>query len=189
MKIKGLFLALLVAVSGAAFGNENPGMTVVSFKGSEVFKVIYKGASTGKVKLNILDAQGKSLHSEVFSGVDGFIVPVNFKGLSSGKYTIQIVDNAGKYEENVVYRPVSDIKSIHISKILEEDGKFLLAVANAQNEPISVKIYDGFQRLVYSESKVLSGDFAQVFRIEHPSFRYTFEVTDGAGNRKYFNFQ
>src|SRR5687768_2967368 len=44
MKTKTLFFALLVAVSTTAFGfsNDEPALTVVSSKGSEVFKVIYK---------------------------------------------------------------------------------------------------------------------------------------------------
>lgn len=186
--MKALFLALFVAVSSTVFGNDEPAMTVVSFKGSEVFKVIYKGTTTGKVRLNILDAKGRTLHSEVISGVDGFILPVNFKGLTSGKYTIELVDNFGKYEQEVVYKPFVDAKSIHVSKILSEEGKFLLAVANAKNEAIRVKIYDDTQRLLYNESKILSGDFAQVFRIQNPQTNYTFEISDEAGNSKYFNF-
>jgi len=188
MKMKALFFALLVAMSTTAFGNDAPAMTVVSFKGSEIFKVIYKGTAMGKVKLNILDAQARVIHSETISGVDGFILPVNFKGLQSGNYTIEVVDNSGRYQEQVTYKPVYELKSIHISKLRNDDGKYLLAVANAQNEPINVKIYDAFQRVVYNESKTLRGDFAQVFNMENKHDSYTFEVSDAAGNKKYFNF-
>jgi len=167
MKTKTLFFTVLVLVSATAFafGSDDPGMTVVSVKGSEVFKVIYKGATTGKIKLNILDAEGRTIHSETLFGLNGFILPVNFKGLQSGNYTIEVVDQAGSYRENVLYLPAYEIKSIHVSKIRNEDGKFLLSIANAQDEPIQVRIFDG-QTIVYNESKTIKGDFAQVYKIK-----------------------
>lgn len=186
--MKVLFFALLVAVSATASANDFPGLTVVSLKGSEVFRVIYKGATPGKVKFNILDAKGKTILAQTVDGANGFIMPVNFKGLDSGDYTFEIIDNGEKYSEKVAYTPFYDLKKIHVSKIIKEEGKFLLAIANAQNEPISVKIYDETQRLVYNESKTLSGDFAQVFAIEDTTKGYTFEVSDENGNRKYFSF-
>ena len=190
MKTRTLFFALLLAVSTTAyaFGNDEPGLTVVSFKGSEVFKVIYKGTTTGRLKLNILDDRENVIHSETISGLNGFICPVNFKGLRSGQYTIEVIDKTVKYRESVTYRPAHELKSIHVSKLLNEDGKYLLAVANAQEEPIRVRIFDQDQRLLYNESKTLTGDFAQVFKMPNGHGRYTFEVSDDAGNKKYFNF-
>jgi hypothetical protein len=188
MKTRTLFFALLLAVSTSAFaGNDEPGLTVVSFKGSEVFKVIYKGTNTGRLKLNILNDRGDVIHSESISGLKGFICPVNFKGLESGDYTIEVIDKNERYRESITYKPAHELKSIHVSKIQSEDGKYLLAVANA-NEPIHVRIFDEDQRLLYNESKTLKGDFAQVYKLPGGYSRYTFEVSDDAGNRKYFNF-
>lgn len=189
MKTKALFFALLLAaVSTTAFAKEDPGMAIVSSKGSEIFKVIYKGASTGKVKLNILNSQKRVIYSETISGLNGFICPVNFKGLASGNYTIELVDNTGRYQEQVTYKPVSELKSIHVSKLAHEEGKYLLAVANAQDEPISVRIFDELQRVLYNESKTLKGDYAEVFKLVNDRKGYTFEVSDAAGNKKYFTF-
>ena len=160
MKTKTLFFALLVAVSTTAFGfsSDEPALTVVSSKGSEVFKVIYKGSTTARVKLNLLDERGNVIHSEVISGLNGFIRPLNFKGLESGQYTIEVVDKADRFQESVTYLPAHELKSIHVSKLLKHDGKFLLAVANAQEEAIHIKIFDQEQRLVHAESKTLRGD-------------------------------
>jgi hypothetical protein len=190
MKTKTLFLAMLIALSSTAlaFENDKPGMTVVSVKGSEVFKVIYKGGTAGKVQLNIFDGQGKMIHTEAFKGLNGFIIPVNFRGLPSGAYTIEIVDGNGNYREEVNYLPTYEVKSIHMSKLSGEDSKFLLAISDAQNEPIRVKIYDAAERVVFDESKVIDGDFAQVFKITQAHGRYTFEVSDAQGNEKHFSF-
>ena len=190
MKTRNLFFALLLAITTTtlAYGNEGPGMTVVNVKGSEIYKVIYKGSIGGKVRLNILDAQGHKIHSESFAGLNGFILPVNFKGLQAGNYTIEIVDNAGRYEEQVSFTPLSDTKSIHVTRLVRESGKYLLAIADAKDETINVRIYDQDERLVYNETKQLSGDFAQVYRMENPFGHYTFEISDGAGKRKHFTF-
>lgn len=190
MKTRTLFFALLLAVSttALAYGNEGPGMTVVSVKGSEIYKVIYKGSVGGKVRLNILDAHGNKIHSESFAGLNGFILPVNFKGLQAGSYTIEILDNAGRYEEQVSYKPVSDVKSIHVTKLVDASDKYLLAVAHGKGETINVRIYDQDERLVHNETKTLSGDFAQVYRMDNSQGRYTFEVSDSAGRTKHYNF-
>lgn len=186
--MKALVLALLVAISSTAFGNDVPQMAVVSWKGSEVFKVIYKGATPGRVTMNILDTNGKKVHSKTFTGVDGgFICPVNFKGLESGNYVIELVANDGKFREQVNYTPFFELKSIHVSKLIQDEGKFLLAVANAQNEPIYVRIFNEAEQIVYNESKTVDGDFAQVYKLDNDA-RYTFEVSDSAGNRRYFKF-
>ncbi|MEX2232367.1 MAG: T9SS type A sorting domain-containing protein [Cyclobacteriaceae bacterium] len=190
MKTKTLFFAMLLTVSTAAFalGKDKPGMTVVAVKGSEVFKVIYQGETTGKIRLNIFDEQGRMIHSETIVGLSGFICPLNFKGLQSGNYTIELVDGTGKHREKVVYLPVSEMKSIHVSKLRSEEGKFLFVIANAQDEPIRLKIYDERKSLVYEETRTISGDFAQVYKMANKHGRYTFEVADVAGNQKYFTF-
>lgn len=181
-------MLITVSTVASAFSNDDPEMTVVSLKGSEVFKVIYKGNTSGKVTLNVLNHQGKIIHSGSVTGKDGFICPLNFKGLPSGNYTIELIDDHGSHQEKVVYVPAHDRKSIHITKLMNAEGKFLLAVANAQNEPIVIRIYDRYQRLLYAESRILNGDFAQVYRMEQALNHYTFEVSDSAGNRKSFVF-
>lgn len=191
MKKRTLILSLLLAVGAAAtvVANDGPAMKVVSQKGSEIFKVIYKGADSGRVRLNIRDHQGKTIHTKHLGVRDGFILPVNFKGLQSGSYTIELVDNAGKYEQQISYLPSSSTKTIHVSKLANESSKYLVAVADGGNETIDINIYDQNNKLVHSESKRLSGDFAQVYTIQNSSRgRYTFEVADSAGNRKYFDF-
>ncbi len=189
MKTKTL-IALIVAASSLslAFGNDNPQMAVVSLRGSAVFKVIYKGNTTGKVKLNIFDRDGRIIHSASIPGLNGFICPLNFKGLDSGTYTIELIDDLGSHRENVVYTPVDKMKVIHVSKLRGQEGKFLLAIARAQDETIAIRIYEDGDKLVYSESKTINGDFAEIFKVERPDGHYMFEISDVAGNRKHFSF-
>lgn len=163
-------------------------MAVVPVRGSEVFKVIYKGENTGKVRINIYNKQAEVVFSETLSGVSGFIRPLNFSGLESGEYTVELVDASGKKVEKIVYKPVVDSKHIHISKLSKDGGKFLVAVANAGTANINVRIYDAAHNLVHSEVKNVNDEFAQIYTVKNVSGAVTFEVSDNAGNTKTIRF-
>jgi hypothetical protein len=75
-----------------------------------------------------------------------------------------------------------------VSKLRKGEGKFLLAISNAQDESIEIRIYDYSQRLVHYENKVIKGDFAQVYKIRNVHSRYTFQISDAGGNKKHFTF-
>ena len=97
MKTKSLYIAALmvIAASVTAVGKDEPrsqGLAVVPVKGSEVFKVIYRGESSSKVKLNVYNSSSEIVFSETMNGVDGFIRPLNFTGLQFGEYTVEVTD-------------------------------------------------------------------------------------------------
>lgn len=193
MKTKSLFIAAVATVlSLTAFGNEEPsnskGLAVVPVKGSEVFKVIYKGEAVGKVRLNVYNQASELVFTESISGLDGFIRPLNFNGLKAGEYTLEIIDAAGKKVERVNYQPNKSSKYVHISKVTEEEGKFLVAVSGTGKEEINVRIYDSASNLVHNESKVIDGNYAQVYNIKKITGAVTFQVTDNAGNVKTVSF-
>jgi len=195
MKARSLFLAALVTVVtlATAVGKDvprNTGLAVVPVKGSEVFKVIYKGETTGRVKLNIYNASSRIIFSESINVGDGFICPLNFAGLEPGEYTLELVDVTGaKKVEKVKYlTSTATSKNVHVSKLVKEDGKFLVAVTNAGTEKINVRIYDGANNLVHSESREVKGDFAQLYTIKNVTGGLTFEVSDDAGYTKTIRF-
>lgn len=195
MKTKSLFFAALILVSAvaSAAGKDEPrrtGMVIVPVKGTEVFKVIYKGESAGKVKLNIYDSNTKLILTETFSGIDGFICPLNFAGLEAGEYTIELIDATGKKSAKVTYNTRKNAKHVHVSKVSALADKYLLSVVNtsAASDEINVKIYDANSNLVYSETKEVKGHFAQVYNLKDQSGSYTFEVSDKTGNIKTIEF-
>lgn len=195
MKIRSLFIAALVVVSAnvMALGKEEPannkGLAVVPVKGAEVFKVIYKAENAGKIKLNIYNTKSELVFTETFTGTDGFICPLNFSGLQFGEYTIELIDATGKRTEKVNYQPASaSPKNVHISKLANENGKFLVSVSSTGSEQINVKIYDAANNLVHSENKTVDGNFAQLYTVKNVTGSLTFEVTDKAGNTKTVRF-
>lgn len=184
MKTKSLFVAALVLVSAviSAVGKDEPtskaGLAVVPVKGSEVFKVIYKGENAGRVKLNLYNAANEIVFSESISKVDGFIRPLNFRGLAFGEYTIELIDAFGKHAEKIKYAPSRSI--VRVAK-LDNEGKFLLAVANPRSNAITVKIFNADDQLIHSEVKEIKGDYAQVYTIKNVK-NVTFEISDSVGN-------
>jgi hypothetical protein len=193
MKIKSLLMTALVVMSSAvAFAVKdapvNTGLKIVPAKGSEVFKVIYRGESVGRIKLNVYTNSGLLIFTENIYGVDGFIFPLNFTGLSSGEYTVEVVDASGKKIEKISYHPKGNFKQVHISKISKADNKYIVAVANSGEQLIHINIYNDKNSLVYTESKTITGDFAQVYKLDNKSSSYTFQVSDKDGNTKTLTF-
>ena len=126
---------------------------------------------------------------ETFNSTQGFIVPVNFAGLEAGEYTIELIDAAGKKVEKVTYGVKEVSKKIaHISNIDKANGKFPLSVVNTTAGEVSVKIYDAQNNLIHSETKVVTGDFAKVYKLNPAATSLTFEVSDNTGKIKTARF-
>jgi hypothetical protein len=202
MKTKSLFFAALMIVSAvvSAAGKDEPrktGIAIVPVKGSEIYKLVYKGDAVGRVKLNVYDQNANLILSQTFT-TSGFICPLNFKGLEAGIYTIELIDGSGKRTEKITLgSPVKTVatetkevsKQIHVSK-LKNENRFLLSVMNSPtgSEKINVNIYDAENNLVFSESKKVEGNFAQVYNIKASSSSYTFVVSDKSGKIKTVRF-
>ncbi|HTE32971.1 MAG TPA: hypothetical protein VK666_21460 [Chryseolinea sp.] len=184
MKTKSLYLAtmLFIGVAATAVAKEVPAgasLAVVSSKGSEVVKVIYKGVTTSKVKVNIYNAASEIVFSEVRYN-QAFILPLNFSALQSGEYTIEIVDATGAKSEKINYQPELSTGTVRVAK-LDAQGKFLLSVSNKTADDITIRIFDEYNNLVHTSNQQINGSFAQVYAIKNFTGACTFEVTDAQG--------
>jgi hypothetical protein len=194
MKTHVLLIAALMTISAGmnAVAKEDPRnvrLAVVPVKGSEVFKVIYKGETATKVRLNIYNSSAQIVFAETLTGTDGFIRPLNFSGLKAGVYTVELIEGSTKKTETITYVPAKsqvNKKAVHVSKVNDE-GKFLVSVGNAGKETITVRILDRFDNVLYTEIREISGDFAQVYRVKE-SAGVTFEVYDAVGLTKSSRF-
>jgi len=188
MKTKSTFIAALLIFGAVMSSVANDGLAIVPVKGTDTYKVVYKGE--GKVKLNIYDNDAKLIHSENVNQ-NGFILPLNLSNVNAGKYTVELVGANGKMVETINHRmptTTTTANFIHISKLVSEEGKFLVSVTNGQkiSKEINVKIY-GRNGLIYNETKSAAGDFAQVYAVKVPG-ELTFEISDANGNVKTVRF-
>ena len=193
MNTKSLYIAALIVMAGAvtAVGKDEPsnaGLAVVPVKGSEVFRVIYKGESASKVKLSVYNSSSQVIFSETMNNSGGFIRPLNFSGLQFGEYTIELTDASGKKSEKINYQPVKSGSHVHISKLAEANGKFLLSVAQHNGEPITIRIFDGANHLIFSDTRTDASDFAKLYNLKDVDGSVTFEVSDNSGRIKTMTF-
>jgi hypothetical protein len=193
MNTKSLYIAALIVMAGAvtAVGKDEPsnaGLAVVPVKGSEVFKVIYKGESASRVKLNVYNSSSQVIFSETVKSTGGFIRPLNFSGLNFGEYTIELTDASGTKTEKVNFQPAKSESLVHVSKLADGNGKFLLSVANNETDALTVRIFDEANNMIFSDTQADAGDFAKLYNIKNVVGAVTFEVSDNSGTIKSFTF-
>lgn len=192
MKTKSIVLAaFLLMTAVATFGSDEPkkaGLAVVPMRGNELVKVIYKSETAGKVQVKIYNAENAVIYSAGFNDTKGFILPLNLSKVGYGEYTFEITDANGKRTETHVYAPAAPVDNIRISRLGSADGKFLVSVASAKQEKVTVRIFDSYNNLLHNEVKSVSGDFAQVYTVKNLTGACTFEVSDSAGFVKTVRF-
>ena len=196
MKTKQFFIAaLLVAtfsVSAVAKDPSNISFAVVSVKGSDVIKVIYKNEGESRVKLSLFNAAGELVYSENIAQ-NKFIRPLNLSALNAGEYTVEVREGASKVSEKFSYKvPASVVsigtdKIIHVSKVKGDDQRFVLAIANAKNENFVINIYGQNETLVFSQNAVINGSTAKLFNVKNGKVS-KIEIVDAAGVKSTKNF-
>ncbi|HEX7015043.1 MAG TPA: hypothetical protein VF191_05985 [Cyclobacteriaceae bacterium] len=187
MKTNSIFVAALfvLGVSASAFANdpgEKYGLAAFPMNQGSTYKVVYQSENAGKIKLNIYDENNTRIFTHTVEG-RGFIQPLNFQGLEPGLYTVEIVNGKSRETVTINHAPRLEPSSfVHITKLLDEQGKFLVSVAKGDNvdeESISLQIYQN-DKLIYNERNKLEGDFAKVYAVK-PSGNVTISVTDKSG--------
>jgi hypothetical protein len=172
----------------AAADPVRPTVVVVNQKESGIFKVIYKGDKVAKVNMKIYDAQGSLVFSEMVSGVDGFIRPVNFNGMNPGEYTIEVTSESGKEIQKIKYEIAQSVNAVHVAKMTDAN-KYLLAVAKpGSEEKINVSIYDGDNNIVHHETLTVKDNLGLVYNLKNVKGQPTFEITDNTGASKIIRY-
>ena len=191
MKTKSIYLvAFLLMGAVATFGKDEPGtgLAVLSAKGSDVFRVIYKNGTANNVKVKLYNANAEIIHATSINNTQGFILPLNLGKIGFGEYTVEITDASGKRVEKIVYRDNKSVDNIRVSRMGSADAKFLVSVMSAKNEKVTVKIFDNYNNLLHNEVKSVNGDFAQVYTVKNLNGACTFEISDDAGRIKTVQF-
>src|SRR5882672_9014220 len=123
MKTKNVVLTMVAVIVASAltFAATPASKVAVVSQNNSVYKLIYEGATAGKVTLKIYDNNSNVIFTETKKGLSKFILPLNFAGLEQGEYSIEITDDAGKQiqkvnhtiTENVREKAVAATKPVH----------------------------------------------------------------------------
>ena len=189
MKMKSVVIAALAFLIGTAALAADPGskVVVVNQKKAGSYKVIYNGTEDAVVTFTISDRRGIVVYTETIESKKGFVRPVNFSGMLPGEYTIAVSDKTGKVSQTVQYAYETSIRNVHVAKV-DEQGKYMLAIANDGAEVINVRIYDGNSNLVFEKSHNIEGNFGLVYNLKQVEGKPTFEITDNNGTTKVIKY-
>jgi flagellar hook assembly protein FlgD len=183
MKTKNVVLAIVaVCMSGLVLANGPVSSKVVVInQKAGLFKVIYEGATAGRVSMRITNQNGQEVYAETVQAKNGFIVPVNFTGMEKGAYTVEISDKNGRVSQTVNYsEEKEELKNAHVTKIAEA-GKYLVAVGNRGEGQITVRIYDENSNLVHDQDLKITGNYGVVYNLQNVTGAPRFEITDEKG--------
>ena len=188
MKTKTSFLfAVALMVAGSVFANDgSTQMVVVNGTDASIIKVIYKSGTSENVRMKIYNEAGV-VYAHTIKVVNGFMLPINLAGLAFGEYTIEIVSKSGVQSQKIKYgvevaqaRANSVLKTVHVSKVADQN-KYIMSIINEGSQWINVKIFDGSDTLIHSESRMIKGNNGLVYTLEQIVGTPTFEVTDKTG--------
>jgi hypothetical protein len=181
MKTKLMVVVAICLMGSAAFAQESASgkFVVVGQSNPATYKAAFHNPEASRLKFTIFNADGHKVYSEALN-VNGFVRTVNFKGMAEGVYSLEITDNTGTYIQKVDYVRAAPA-SIHVSKIATEENKYLLSVANEDSAEINVRILDGANNLVYTQSLAVNGSVGLVYDLASVQGSPTFEVTDSNG--------
>jgi hypothetical protein len=180
------FMLAMMAFTSVSFAREATKKSHKALAGIAVlrssatsYKLIYKSELQSDVKVEIYDSRNVIVFTETIKNSDGFARPYNFASLSDGKYTIRVDNGSNWLTETVEYAGGKVEKLAHLTTL--NDGRYLLSVPGSGMQKLSVNIFEESGRLIYHSKQEVSGDFAQVYKLNDVSGALLFEITDGDG--------
>jgi hypothetical protein len=189
-KIMVVAVSVLMSTFAFAKGADEPtpaSSVAVMSSGSNLFKVFYKSGKSNNVSLSIRNENNEIVFSEKLKKTDGFMRPYNFQNLPEGQYTIEVQDENGIQTEKINYGIVKIEKTVNITNVPSEDGRYLLTGFSRGADKITIRIYDAEGKTTYDETLQVDGEFAQLYNLKSLSRAFTIEVSDASGVLKNFD--
>lgn len=171
---KFLTLALAATLGVASFANANnekvSSLAEVKNSNNRVRVVLKEGL--GKVRLALLDEDGKKLHQQTVFVKNDVLVPYNLSELPAGVYHLMI-ENSGKGSENdmVIYEVERKEDPINIPltafrKDLNENS-VKVSVVGLDEPGVQVQFSDRFGKEIYAEFVEQPEAFSKVYTFKN----------------------
>jgi hypothetical protein len=135
---------------------------VVATAKKAVYKLNYSSEVVGVVKVNIYDAKGDLMYTDIVKGVKAFQKSYDFNGLEAGNYSVEVTNAEGRVQQTV--QIVADAQGLAASvSSLDEKGKYQLQVLRKQMKPVVVNIYDANDNLIFEDLIDVTHNFSRVY--------------------------
>ena len=174
--MKTITLALLFAVSlfhgSNTFANDNDGkdtkLIIAQSVSGERKATIRVDNLVGeqKTQLKIKDERGRILHSEVIHEAPTFVRSYDFSKVEGKTYTVEVISKAGKTKKTFEINPGTDV--VYFKPVIRtEAGVIKVVFKNPLENPVSVKLYDRYNHIIYESEVDAQEIYAQGLDVSH----------------------
>lgn len=174
--MKTLTLAILFAVTlfngSNTFANDNDGKdteVVVAQSSDGDRKAVIRVDNLLKEQkslLKIKDEQGRVLHSEIIHQAPTFMRTYDFSGVKGKTYTVEVLSKAGKTKET--FDIATSATKVYFKPVIrEEAGVIRVVFQNPLESPVSVKLYDRYNHVIYESTVDAQEVYAQGLDVSH----------------------
>ncbi|RZS97458.1 DUF3244 domain-containing protein [Cecembia calidifontis] len=191
---KILTMALIATLGLSGFANAGDesveALTEVSNSNNRVKVILKEGL--GKVRLEVLDLQGKKLHQQTVFVKNDVMVPYNLSELPVGQYQLKIeANNKGLEPEVAVFdleRKLTkeEIPLMAYRKNLDDDS-IKLTVIGLDEPGVTVAIADRSGKKIFEEKIMQTGAFSKIYSFRNfKANDVSVQVTDAKGKSRIF---
>jgi carotenoid cleavage dioxygenase-like enzyme len=192
-KLLTLALAATLGVATLANASNEDLKTLSSVKATEKKVSITLREGLGKVRLAIINTDGKKLHQQYVKVKQDVMVPYDLSQLPAGEYQVLIESNIKEPSHDVAMFTVetkdskSDLPLMAYGKSIDDDS-FRLSVIGLEEPGVQVEIFDHKGKTIYSEKIDQPEGFTKVFHLSNLTSKdVSIKVTDSIGRTKYLN--
>ncbi|MGY6521163.1 MAG: DUF3244 domain-containing protein [Mongoliitalea sp.] len=190
-----LTFALAAVLGTSSFANNSEesisNLTNVQAKEKKVQVTLKEGA--GKVKVHILDANGKRLYQRNIRVQGDVRVPFDLTALPCGEYQVAVISkedpsNQSIHNVQIAESAIIEYPLMAYVKQMDEDS-FKLTVIGLEEPGTKVQILDEYGRKVYGESVNETGAFSRVYHLRQMKLEnLSVQVSDAQGRIKNLHF-
>jgi hypothetical protein len=189
-----LTLALAATLGVTSYANETneKALAEVRAKDSKVSVTLREGA--GKVRLAILDPEGKKLHQQTLHVKNDLRVPYDLSELPAGEYMVMIESNVNQpFSEKEVFTVETKAAPVALplmayGKVIDDDS-IKLTVIGLEEPGVKVQIMDSNGKNLYIDKIDEPEAFTRVYTMKNVAIEDVFiTVSDKKGRVKTLYF-
>ncbi|GAB4420359.1 MAG: hypothetical protein OHK0039_33860 [Bacteroidia bacterium] len=144
------------------------------------YRLTYKAPQATDVRIQVRDSRNATLHTEVVRDREGFNQVFDFRNLPAGAYQLIVSARDLAYTEalSVVIEEAPQLE-LSLSQTTAGSNKYLLRVANAQDEQVLVRVLDQYSQVLFEEKLDIDANGKVFDLMQVPDREVTFLVLDG----------
>jgi hypothetical protein len=154
-------LAVAAIVAGMAAGANAQYKSVrLEPVSKDIYQLTYLNKGACNVIVEVMDKEGTVLHTESIKQKKSFTKPYSFQNLNLGEFSFKVTDDEGVYLAKI--KRSEDVNMVASIKKME-DGKAKVIVKGEFMSPVSVKILNKRNELVFDDYIDHERSFSKVY--------------------------